>query len=104
MANEHIAVVTAAVKYFKKINPEMYAKLEQLRKDIVKEFGLKTRIISKVGGIYVTHKMKKEMKRLAEGQTWEPPTYYEHNFEPGPLLKGKHKGEKCKFVKALSRA
>ncbi|CAG0981993.1 Bacteriochlorophyllide d C-8(2)-methyltransferase [Planctomycetaceae bacterium] len=104
VANEHIAVVTAAVKYYKKINPAMYAKLEQLRKDIVKAFGLKTRIISKVGGIYVTHKMKKEMKRLAEGQTWEPPTFYEHNFEPGPLVKGKHKGEKCKFVKALARA
>jgi hypothetical protein len=52
VANEHIAVVTAAVKYFKKLNPAMHAKLEQLRQDIVKEFGLKTRIISKVGGIH----------------------------------------------------
>ena len=50
--------------------------------------------------------MKKELKRLAQGQTWEPPTYYEHNFEPAPLgkSKGAHKGQPCRFVKALRSA
>jgi hypothetical protein len=99
VANEHVAVVSATVRYYRE-NPAMRGKFEQLRKDILREFGFRSRVISKFGGVYVSHKLRGEEKRLAKGQTWEPPTYYEHNFEPAPRAHASA-GRRCQFVRAL---
>jgi radical SAM superfamily enzyme YgiQ (UPF0313 family) len=100
---DHMSVVSASARYFKG-NKVLGPKIEALRREMVKEFGLKSRLASVVGGLYVTAKMRAEMKRLAKGQTWEPPTFYEHNFDVSQLSpKRKHKGTACRFVTPRGR-
>ena len=58
--------------------------MKNIQKALFEQFGLAARLASAIGGPYVLGQIKKEEKRLAEGGTYEPPTYYEKNFEePG---------------------
>jgi hypothetical protein len=72
------ALAGAAVHYYRD-NPVMAAKMKALRDDLIREFGLLARLASLVGRFYVTRKIRQEEKRLAEGWTYEPPTFYERN-------------------------
>lgn len=99
IAREHIALVSAAARHYRQ-HPTLGPKFETLRKDIIREFGPLTRLISAVGGLYASFKLKREAKRLANGQTWEPPTYYEHNFEAASLKPARSRGERCRYVAA----
>jgi len=71
-------LVAGAKKYYKN-DPPMRAKMSALLKDLRREFGLKSWFASLVGGFYVAWSLRKEAKRLAEGWTYEPPTFYESN-------------------------
>jgi hypothetical protein len=53
--------------------------MDAILKDLHREFGLKSRFYSVVGGRYVYWKMRREQMRLARGWTYEPPTFYEQN-------------------------
>ena len=103
MATNHISVVTGAARHYKK-HPVLGPQIEKLRRDMVKEFGLKARVASAVGGTYVSYKLKKEAKRLAAGQTYEPPTYYERNYPAGELPGFKGKPTLCNFIVAKPMA
>lgn len=98
----HMAVVSAAARYYRWRDPAMFSKINRLRKDLIAEFGLKAWLASVIGGRYVSFKMKAEMKRLASGVTWEPPTFYERNYDLGVSL---HNGPApCRFVSAQAAA
>jgi radical SAM superfamily enzyme YgiQ (UPF0313 family) len=72
------AVVAAARLYYRG-NPPLCAKMDAILDDLHREFGLKSRLYSAVGGRYAYWKMCREEKRLARGWTYEPPTFYERN-------------------------
>ncbi len=72
------ALVSGARLYYRD-NPVMFAKMSDLLKDLIAEFGIKARIASAIGGRWVLRKLRQEAKRLEEGWTREPPTIYERN-------------------------
>ncbi|MHC4841432.1 MAG: B12-binding domain-containing radical SAM protein, partial [Planctomycetota bacterium] len=78
LATSWISVVSASAIYYRD-NEILYPKLKKLRDDIIKECGLKARIVSIIGGRFMHHSLKKEIKRMAAGRTHEPPTFYETN-------------------------
>lgn len=57
----------------------MAAKMNSLLQEIYETFGWKTRIIAPLAGIYVYAALKKEERRLANGWTYEPVSFYEKN-------------------------
>ena len=94
------AAVGAAERYFRK-NPAIHAKLAAFLSDLHREFGLKSRLASLFGGWYVLRKIRAEEKRLAEGWTYEPPTFYERNFNPAtPAGKSTCEATLCHCVSA----
>ncbi len=53
--------------------------MDHLLQDIYREFGWKTRMIAPLVGVSVYITLKIEEKRLANGWTYEPPSFYEKN-------------------------
>ncbi len=78
LATGYSALVGATKLYYKD-NKVMHAKMEDLLQRLHAEFGWKSRLFSFVGGYWLLRKIRKEEKRLAEGFTYEPPTFYERN-------------------------
>jgi radical SAM superfamily enzyme YgiQ (UPF0313 family) len=74
------AVMGATVLYYKD-NPALKTRMQDIQKALFEQFGFASRLVSAIGGRYVLAQIKKEEKRLAEGLTYEPPTFYEKNFE-----------------------
>jgi radical SAM superfamily enzyme YgiQ (UPF0313 family) len=60
-------------------NKRMAAKINSLLQEIYETFGWKTRIIAPLAGIYVYIALKREERRLANGWTYEPDSFYEKN-------------------------
>ena len=73
------SAATAGAKLYYRRNPAMRAKMAGLLKALHEEFGWKSRLMAPLGGPYVYWKLRREEKRLAAGQTYEPPTFYEKN-------------------------
>jgi len=73
------SAVVAGARLHYRGNPAMRAKMSALLADLHRQFGLKSRLASLVGGPYVFYKIRREEKRLAAGWTYEPPTFYETN-------------------------
>jgi hypothetical protein len=65
-------------QYYRK-NPPMKAKMSQILRDLYAEFGWKSRLAAALVGPYVAWKVRQEEKRLAQGWTYEPPTFCERN-------------------------
>ncbi len=57
----------------------MRAKMSRILRDLYREFGWKSRLYGMLAPWYVLPKIRREEKRLAEGWTYEPPTFYERN-------------------------
>ena len=74
----YAGAIWAMAKGCRKDRP-MAKKLELILRDIYREFGLKTRIIAPVIGIFLFLTMKLEERRLARGWTYEPRSFYEKN-------------------------
>jgi hypothetical protein len=66
----------AARGYFSK-NRALSAKIASILGDIHKEFGLKSRIAAPLTGRYLRTRLAREDRRLAQGWTYEPPTFRE---------------------------
>lgn len=71
-------VIWAMKQYYRKV-PTMRAKLSRLLQELHREFGLKSRLTAALGGPYVLWKARREENRLAQGWTYEPPTFYERS-------------------------
>lgn len=83
MATAYSAVVAAAKRYYHK-NPALYAKISSLLEEMNREFGWTSRLFAAIGGPYVLRKIRQEEKRLAQGWTYEPPTFYDVNDAVNP--------------------
>ncbi len=57
----------------------MAEKMDLLLHEIYREFGWKTKMIAPLAGEYAYAALKKEEKRLENGWTYEPATFYEKN-------------------------
>lgn len=80
LASTYSALTGACKKYYRK-SPELYKKISEFQKELFKEFGLKSRLASFFGGLFLLGKIKKEAKNLENGWTYEPPTFYDRNYE-----------------------
>jgi hypothetical protein len=74
------AVVAATRKHYRR-EPEMLKRLDTLRDTLNREFGLKAKVASGLGGRFVYFMMHREMRRLSRGITSEPPTFYDSNYQ-----------------------
>lgn len=73
------ATVWAARKYFRD-NPEVYGRMDALLRDLYAEFGIKARLAAPLLGRIFYRRLMAEQRRLRNGKTFEPPTFYERNF------------------------
>lgn len=68
-----------AMKRHYRADRRMFGKIDRLLKDIYREFGWKTRLITPLIGWFAYVCLKREEYRLANGWTYEPPAYYGKN-------------------------
>ncbi len=88
------AALAAGTRRFYRDNPAMRAKASKLLDKLCREFGLKTRLFAALGGRLVSWKLRREEKRLAAGQTYEPPTFYDRNR----AVDDNPQAEPCHFI------
>ena len=96
LATTFSAVIWAIKRYYRK-NPEMRAKMSRILRDLYREFGWKSRLFASLAGPYMLWEARREEKRLANGWTYEPPTFYEINdFVEQPAGKDSPRVERCR--------
>ncbi|MBI5397295.1 MAG: cobalamin B12-binding domain-containing protein [Verrucomicrobia bacterium] len=78
LAVTYAAALWAPRKWFRS-NPRVSARASRVLKDICGEFGLKARLVAALGGRYAYFMLCREDRRLRNGWTYEPPTFYEKN-------------------------
>jgi len=85
LATTFAGALWAGRKWFRKIgNDQVAQRLSETLKDVYRQFGLKARLAGPVYGRIIHMLLKREDRRLKAGWTWEPPTFYERNYqEPG---------------------
>jgi len=71
------AALWAMEKKFRKINRAVSEEIRELRREIDKEFGVVARLASHFLGPVLLWTSHREERRLAAGQTYEPPTIIE---------------------------
>lgn len=74
----YVGALWAAERWFKD-SPFMAAKIRSVREAIAAEFGLKAKLAAPVIGRALLIAMRREHRRLRDGWTHEPPTFYEAN-------------------------
>ena len=57
------------------------ARLDDLLRDVCREFGLGARLAAPIIGRAILWMLRREDRRLKAGWTYEPPTFYERNYE-----------------------
>jgi hypothetical protein len=73
------SAIAGAVRFYYRKHPAMLAKIDALIHDLHSEFGLTSWFYSVVVGRYACWRMRREERRLAQGWSYEPPTFYEQN-------------------------
>ena len=73
------ATLWAARRWFRELNPPLFKKLSVLLEEIQREIGVRAPLAAPLGGRLVLSKLRAEARRLREGCTCEPPTFYEMN-------------------------
>jgi hypothetical protein len=87
IATAFSGAVWAAKRWFKD-NAPLSKKLGELLAEIYQDFGLTARLSAPLVGRYLMGKLRREARRLESGWTYEPPTFYERNYEEtGPGAK-----------------
>jgi radical SAM superfamily enzyme YgiQ (UPF0313 family) len=77
LKSAYAATLWAMEKRFKETNESVSEQMHTLRRDIEREFGLFSKLVSSLLGPVLLWTSKREEKRLANGQTYEPPTIIE---------------------------
>ncbi len=72
------ALVSAARLFFRR-DPHLHARLSSLLTELYREFGWKARLAGALGGRWLLGRIRREERRLREGWTREPATFYERN-------------------------
>ncbi len=78
LRKQGVAAVAAAREYYRE-KPALEAKMSELLEDLYEQFGDSARNIGETAGPYALNSLRAEESRLAEGGTYEPPTFYEIN-------------------------
>ncbi len=76
LAVTYAAALWASRRWFKS-RPAMWAEITSVLREIYDQFGLRARLSAPVAGRIIFQKLKSEQRRLSEGWTYEPPTFYE---------------------------
>lgn len=76
LAVTYASALWASRRWFRS-QPESWTKITTVLRDIYKQFGLRARLAAPFGGMFVYQKLRQEARRLSEGWTYEPPTFYE---------------------------
>jgi len=98
MATIYAGAVWAGRRWFRN-NSSVAPRLTALLKEIYSEFGLKARIAAPLIGRCFLFWLRREDKRLANGWTIEPPTFYETNYEKtNPTTKAKRVAGRIRWV------
>lgn len=78
--NAYLPMIAAMRSYFQKRNKHVYQLADTLLSDLLAEFGdWKMRAFSYFGAMYLRYTLWREEKRLENGVTFEPPTFYQRN-------------------------
>jgi radical SAM superfamily enzyme YgiQ (UPF0313 family) len=78
LAVTYASALWASRRWFKS-NPAVREKITVVLREIYNQFGLKSRLAAPLGGRFVYRKLRLEARRLREGWTYEPPTFYDGN-------------------------
>ena len=78
----YASVLWATRKYYQD-DPVRVAEITELLQELYAECGLKSRLAAQIGGVTCTANSQAR-KRLDDGWTYEPPTFYETNYADGP--------------------
>lgn len=62
----------------------LVSQMSDILDEIHREFGWKSRLMTPIAGRHIFRLLKNEERRLADGWTYEPPTYYESNRQDDP--------------------
>jgi len=65
-------------------DPHRWELISQILEELYAEFGWRARLAAPIVGRYLYYMLKREERRLQNGWTYEPPTYYETNSDVGP--------------------
>jgi hypothetical protein len=77
------AALWAMETHYRSTNQELSRQIRTLRKEIEREFGVGTRALRAILGPVMLWSSRREDRRLASGQTYEPPTIIERrNWAP----------------------
>lgn len=102
LGTTYVAVVAACYRYFAH-QAHLRAKMADLLEQLYAEFGWKARFYGAIGGRYLHWTVRREEKRLANGWTYEPPTFYTYNAAAATVGGQPHSGptpELCRWVEA----
>lgn len=77
MRSAYSGVLWAMEKQLRKTNEAMAARVRELRKEIGREFGLASKVAARLLGPLLLWTTRREERRLAAGQTYEPETIIE---------------------------
>ena len=65
-------------------DPHRWQLISQILEELYAEFGWKARLAAPIVGRYLYHTLCREERRLQNGYTYEPPTFFETNSADGP--------------------
>ncbi len=69
------AALWAMEKRLRKSNGEVSTRIRELRRQIEREFGAATRLVRTLTGPILLWTSRREDRQLAQGKTYEPPTF-----------------------------
>ena len=81
LPTSYAGALWAALRWLPAGTP-LAARMRGLQEAIAREYGLRARLCAPVIGRFLLAAMRREERRLAKGQTQEPPTFYETNRPP----------------------
>ena len=73
----YAAALWAMQRHLGATNPKVAARIGEVRREIGREFGFVNRVVVSVLGPYLRWAARREERRLAAGETYEPPTIIE---------------------------
>jgi hypothetical protein len=99
-----VAAVAAAQEYYGDVATPP-AMVNQLLDDLFEEFGEPARHIAEAASDSLLESIRAEEKRMADGWTYEPPTFYEVNAACRAKFAGEYAGAGlCEHVESTSVA
>lgn len=77
LSTAYNAALWVMEKEFKKVNRDVSNQIHELRREVEREFPIVARVTARVLGPILLWTTRREERRLAAGQTYEPPTFLE---------------------------